>query len=445
MSEPTETAALAARIQELEAEIDHLREHPHSAPAPNRWRTAASAVIIVVAALLVPVSIITAWARLQLVDEDAFVTTLAPLVDDPAVQELVIDETMDAIRSHVDFSQVTSDLVDGIAELGLPPRAASALRLLEAPAASGLQNLVESTVANLIRSDAFADIWTASTRAAHRAITLAATSDGGGIVVTTRDGLALDIGAIVAQAKQALLDRGVGVAQIIPTVDRVIVIGTGENLSTLRTAHAVATAVGWWLPLITLALLGAAVLLARRRSTATLGSGIAIALGAGALIACLDVGHTILGNAAGELDLSPPAVDAIYRRLTEQMAQSAVALLTLGIVAAALGWAFGHSRPATWLRTSTSRLNASTRRGLLRRGVDTGKTGEWLARHRVLLRAAVVALAVIAVLLLRPLTPGDVLLVFLTAGLASWILEILQRRDLAETSEPQQLLGARID
>ena len=71
-----------------------------------------------------PVSIVGAWARVQLADEDAFVATLAPLVDDPAVQAMIIDESMEAINAQVDFQEITASVFDGIADLGLPPRAA---------------------------------------------------------------------------------------------------------------------------------------------------------------------------------------------------------------------------------------------------------------------------------------------------------------------------------
>ena len=63
-----------------------------ASPAPQRpagrWRAFVSALVIVVATILVPISIVSAWARVQLVDEEAFVATLAPLADDPAVQQL---------------------------------------------------------------------------------------------------------------------------------------------------------------------------------------------------------------------------------------------------------------------------------------------------------------------------------------------------------------------
>ena len=61
-------------------------------------------------------------------------------------------------------------MIDGIAGLGLPPRAVSALGLLRPPAADGLRNLVQS--------DAFVDVWTGAVPDAHRALTKVATSNG---------------------------------------------------------------------------------------------------------------------------------------------------------------------------------------------------------------------------------------------------------------------------
>ena len=143
---------LAERVRELEAENARLRAgtDPDSgvrtSPDGSRWRAFLSALCIVIATILVPLSVVTAWARVELVDEAAFVSTLAPLADDPAVQQLLIDETVEAVEAQVDFDQLTADVFDGIAQLGLPPRAADALQLLEAPAATGLSNLLTQTV-----------------------------------------------------------------------------------------------------------------------------------------------------------------------------------------------------------------------------------------------------------------------------------------------------------
>lgn len=428
---PTDIDDLAGRVRELEAENARLAATTEGA-APRasggRWRAIVSAIVIVIAAILVPVSIVTAWARVQLVEEDAFVATLAPLVDDPSVQSLIIDETTGAINAQVDFDQLTANVFDGIAELGLPPRAETALGLLQAPAADGLRGLVDQTVTRVVESDAFSDVWATATRAAHRALTTAATSDGGGLVVKTEDGVGIQLGAVVERVKASLTERGVGVAQLIPEVDRVIIIGEGNNLALIRTGYALASAVGWWLPVITLALFGLGILIARRRSTAVLGAGLGLAIGAGALAATLSIGSAAVGIVAGDLDLSASALDVIYGQLVGAMTQTALVLLLLGTLVAIIGWLMGGSTPARGVRSATDSLNDSARAQLAARGVNTGGFGVWLGRYRVLVRTLIAVLAVLWLFALRPISLADVLVVLIVALLVGWILELLQRR-----------------
>lgn len=433
--EPASAHSLEERIRALEAENQRLTAQRPDKPAGSRGRAFASAVCIVVAAILVPVSIVGAWTRVQLVEEDAFVATLAPLVDDPAVQNLVIDETMGAINEQVDFAQFTADVFDGLADLGLPPRAVQALGLLQAPAADGLESLVDQTVTNVVQSDAFSDVWATATRAAHRALTTAATSDGGGLVVRTSDGVGIQLGAIVDQVKQNLLDRGLGVAALIPSVDRVVIIGEGNNLTAIRTGYAIAATVGWWLPVITLALFGLGILIARRRSAAVLGTGLGIAIGSGALAATLAIGSTATGIVAGNMDISAAALGVIYAQLVGAMSQTAVVLTVLGLLIAVIGWLMGVSRGAVGVRAATDGLNSSARARLAARGLNTGTFGAWLGRHRVFVRVVVAVLAVVWLFSLRPLSFGNIVLVLVVALLVGWVLELLQRRDTDDAVE----------
>ncbi|NLP83637.1 hypothetical protein HF576_07250 [Microbacterium sp. CFH 90308] len=440
----SDTQILAERVRELEAENARLAaaSPTRERPSGGRWRAVVSAICIVVAAILVPVSIVGAWARVQLVEEEAFVATLAPLVDDPAVQAMIIDESMEAISAQVDFDDVTARVFDGIAELGLPPRAADALELLQAPAASGLESLVGTTVTRVVESEAFADVWATTTRAAHRALTLAATSDGGGLVVRTDDGVGIQLGAIVERVKQNLVDRGLGVAQLIPDIDRVVIIGEGNNLAMVRAGYALTATLGWWLPFVTLGLFALGILIARRRSTAILGTGLALAIGGGALAVSRTVGSAAMGIVAGDLGLSPSALDVIYGRLVDGMTQTALVLALLGVFVAVLGWVMGGSGAARGLRRAVSGLNSSARRQLASRGLDTGGFGGWLARQKILVRTLVAVLAVLWLFALRPLSGGDIVLVFVVAFVVAWILELLQRRDdeqvAAETVESQR-------
>lgn len=424
---------LRAELDALRAENAALRARDTDAVAPEprtaRWRAFVSALCIVIATILVPTSIVAAWARVQLVEEDAFVSTLAPLVDDPAVQGLIIDETMTAITDQVDFDQLTANVFDGIADLGLPPRAVQALGLLQAPAADGLESLVDQTVTRVVQSDAFSDVWATATRAAHRALTTAATSDGGGLVVKTPDGVGIQLGAIVDRVKANLVDRGVGIAQLIPSVDKVVIVGEGDNLAAIRTGYALTAALGWWLPVLTLGLFGLGILFARRRSVAILGSGIGFAIGAATLVAGLTVGTVAVSTVAGDLDLSPAALDAIYQRMVGAMQQTALVGVLLGVLIALVGWLMGRSKPARSVRSTAEALNGSARRQLAARGLDTGAFGAWLGRYRVLVRTIIAVLAVLWLFALRPLTVGDILLVVVVALVVGWTLELLQRRD----------------
>ncbi|WP_109211843.1 MULTISPECIES: hypothetical protein [Microbacterium] len=430
-----DAAALQTRLDALEAENARLRagndaapDRAMTGPAGSRWRAFFSALCIVIAGILVPISIVAAWARLELVDESAFVQTLAPLADDPAVQQMIIDETVEAVQAQVDFEELTANVFEGIDQLGLPPRASQALQLLQAPAAEGLQNLLAQTVTRVVESDAFADTWTATTRAAHRALTTAATSDGGGIVVMNDQGLGIQLGAIVERVKQNLVDRGVGIAQLIPAVDRVVIIGTGDTLVSIRTAYAIATTLGWWLPIITIGLFVLGILIARRRSTAVLGTGIAFAIGGGVLALAFAIGYPVVGQTAAQLGVSAPAIDVVYQSLIGSMQQTASIAVLLGLVIAVIGWFAGRWAPAARSRRAVASVNSSLRRQLAGHGLRTGRFGAWLYRYRALVRTLIIVLAVIWLFALRPLSAGDVFLVLIVALLVAWILELLQVR-----------------
>ena len=327
-------------------------------------------------------------------------------------------------------------MIDGIAGLGLPPRAVNALGLLRQPAADGLRNLVHGEVTKFVQSDAFVDVWTGAVRDVHRALTNVATSNGTGVVVLTGDGLGIQLGPIVDQVKQRLTAQGVGAASLIPSVNRTIIIGTGDAAATARVVYWIAVTAGWLLPLITLALFAIGVLLARRRSVAVLGLGVAVALSAAILIALFSAGSIAVSVAADQLKVSPSALNVIYQTLTDPMQHTALVAAVLGVFIAILGWALGDWSAARRLRTVVGGLNSSARRGLAQRGLNTGGFGRWLSRHRVLVRVVVVALAVVWLLLLRPLSFGDIVLVIIVALLATWMLELLQHRPEETTAAP---------
>lgn len=448
---PANDADVAHRLAELEAENERLRlrldgraegKIPPSdrTPRPRRgtWRGVLSSTLIVVAALLVPVSIVSAWARTELVDETAFVATFAPLAHDPAVQALIVDQASTTIDESLDLQTLTNDLFDGLENLGLPPRATAAIDLLRGPAVEGLRGLVATSVTQLVESDLFASVWETALRASHRGLTAAATGStpAGAVTISDTGEVGISLAPIIDEVKERLVAQGVGFASAIPSVDRTIVLVQSDALVSLRIVYGVAATVGWWLPLVTLALFICGVLVARRKSVALVGIGIAVALGGGALAVSLAVGATVASIAASRLGIPITAVDAIYEQVVTAMRDTAGVVALLGALLALLAWVHGRSSAAGAVRSGAAGINERLRTALRSSGVDTGRVGRWMFTYRVLVRVALVVLAIVWLLALRPLSLGDVALVLIVSLLAWWAAELAQRDLGAGESEP---------
>ncbi|MFB8188144.1 hypothetical protein ACFC14_02395 [Microbacterium sp. NPDC055988] len=363
---------VVARLDELERQNAELRRAAIHGERPRGgwWRAVASALVIAVAALLVPVSVVGAWARVQLIDEESFVGMLAPLVDEPSVQELIVDETMTAVRARIDFEVLTDAVFDGVVVPVTDERTAEMLGLLRQPAADGLDSLVSTSVQSAVESAAFARIWEMALRGGHRALTAVSTSDGGGIVVLTDQGVGIRLGPLVDGVKAELADRGIGIATIVPTIDRTIIVGGAENVIAIRTGYALADAIGWWLPIITTLLFLAGLMLARRRSAALTGIGVALALGGGSLAVALEFGRIAIGAAAGESGIPPAAIGAVYAHVIADLSATGTAVAVFGLILAVVGWLTGASRPARRVRSATGVAYQSARRALQRRSAQ---------------------------------------------------------------------------
>ncbi|NYE20760.1 hypothetical protein [Microbacterium immunditiarum] len=439
---------LRAQLEELRRENERLREQRTEPVEPlaaasdtapprrrNGWRAIVSALCIVIAGILVPVTIVSTWTRAQLVDEATFVQTFAPLADDPGVQELVIEQSTSAINESLDVESFTDDLFDGLARLDLPPAALRALELLRTPAASGLQGLIESTVTRVVESDAFAEVWQRALIASHRALVAAATGDGSGVVTIDEAGvLGIQLGPIVEELKQRLVDRGIGLAEAIPAVDRTIVIAQSDALPLVIAIYNIAVTVGWWLPLIALALFVVGILVARRRSTALLGTGVALALGGAALVIALGAARAILSLNAPALGVAPATTDSIFFVVAGAMRDTAIVATFLGVVIAIAAWLGGRWEPAVRVRTLAGSLTGNARAGLRRWGFDSGAFGDWMHRQRLLVRIVILVLAIVLLFALRPLSVGDIVLAVVLALIVWLIAELLQREPVASTT-----------
>ncbi|GAA1765995.1 bZIP transcription factor [Agromyces humatus] len=442
---------LEARVAQLEAENARLRaestettdlgeglaatSEPVAPVKRGRGRTAAAIVLVVVGLLLAPVAVISGWARLELVDTDRFVATFAPLAEDPAVQSYIGDQVTAAIEEQVDIPQLTSDVFDGIRALDLPPRAEAALGLLEAPAAQGLQSLVDSVVDRVIASPAFADIWAAALRASHRQAVAAIQGDPNAALEIGGDGtLSVQLGPIIEAVKQRLEEQGVGFAAQIPVIDRSIVVAQADAFVTVRTVYQLAVAAGTWLPWIVLAFLIGGVLVAKRRSRAIMWTAGGLALTMLLMAGGLSIGRLYFVGAVSPSIMPADAAQAIYDDLIVLMQSTIVAFFVLGLLVAVVAWFSGPWRPARAARGFAESGFTAVRRSAASHGVTTGAFGVALDRWRTAAYIGIAVIAAIVVLFSRPLETSTVVVTLIVALVALLLVELL-RRPAAEVAE----------
>jgi hypothetical protein len=235
--------------------------------------------LIVVGCIMAPLSVVAVWTKDLVTDTDRYVATVAPLADDPAIQNAVADKITVKIFTHLDVAGVTNQAVDALAERGLPPLVATQLHALSEPVASGVEGFVRTEVGQVVASDAFTDAWLTANRAAHSALVAALTGQTGEGVTIENDTVSINLGPIIQEVKQRLIDRGFELASRIPDVNPSFVLIQSDAISKARGAFNLLNNIGNWLPVIALIFLALGVYVAKGHRRALVGAGLGLAGG----------------------------------------------------------------------------------------------------------------------------------------------------------------------
>ncbi len=398
----------------------------------SRGWTVLATVLIVIGTLLAPVALAASWAKVQLSDTDRFVAAYGPLADNPDVQAYITSQVVTLINARVDIPKLTSDAIDGITSLGTGPKATAALNSLKGVAASGLESLLSSTVANLVSSDAFSTVWNQALLISHNQLErIMSDNSNSAVVVGSNGSIGIALGPVIDQVKAALLAKNVSFASKIPTINHTITLVQSSDIPKARSLYHLAVAVGSWLPWIALAFLVTGVLVARRKSVALILA--ALALGLVMLLTAIgvDIGQTIFVNSVSPSLLPVPVGDAVWNAVFTGMQAAAAALVVLALALAIVAWYAGPFAVPRRLRGFFGDGTAVVRASAEKHGITTGSAGQWIYRQRVLLRVLVALIAATIVLFVRPLSTGLVAWTSVIAIIAIVILEFVESPTVA--------------
>ncbi|MFC8272643.1 hypothetical protein ACFUJR_08885 [Streptomyces sp. NPDC057271] len=383
-------------------ELDELRQRVNALEGAGTARVArhhpfrslGSVLLILLAALLSLLSVVAVWANSIVQDTDRYVATVGPLASDPDVQQAVTNRVTDAVLAQVDVDALVKQLTDAAAQQGVPPRVATLLGDLDGPIANGLKRLVSSTVERVVTSSAFETVWVNANRRAHAALDKALTGQSDSTVRLENNQVVIDVGPIVAQVKDQLVDAGFSPAAKIPVVHTDFVVFASEDVGKVKTYVRVLEILGGWLPVIALLIAAAGVYVAFNRRHALIGAALAVFVA----MLVLGIGLTVARDVY--LDHLPPgtsqaAAGSVYDALVKFLRAGVRALAAIALFTAIGAFLAGPSRIAVLTRTGCRRSIGALRDVATSAGLRLGAVGRFVHRFKRWIGVAILVVAAV--------------------------------------------------
>ncbi|MFG2587704.1 hypothetical protein [Streptomyces sp. NPDC048438] len=289
----------------------HGPERPAAAgdwlvPVRNCLSAALSAVLLVVLAVLVPVSALSAWVDLELDDTDRYLAAVSPLASDSDVRETVATLVTDEAMKNIDVG----------------------------PLQDTVEQFLHESALSFTTTEAFRRAWDSANRTAHQAVTASLHGDDGQAVT-------IDLAPVIEEVKKELVSSGVPFADRIPVRETSITVLSADRADDLRSSFRWLRYCSVWPAVATVVLLVLVLGLTLVRGgiraglTAAAVAGCGLALGAALLRIAVAVGRDRVLDQVPGTDRDGTA--AVYDALTASLRTTVWIVLLVGAVLAVGG------------------------------------------------------------------------------------------------------------
>jgi hypothetical protein len=351
----------------------------------SRWRRVVAILLVVVAALLAPLTVTALWVRDRILRTDGYVETVTPLASDETVTDALAQRIVNELFAATDLEdRVTGALPGPVDVLG--------------PALTGsLRNLALAQTERFLESDTFESLWIRANRAAHEQV-VAMFTGRGDAVTKQDDAIVLDLGAVADAVRERLVDRGVGVLNRVEVPKGAIEVTIFESslVPQLQTLFDVLDTLATVLPIVFVAVVVGAVAVAPRRRRIIVALGLSVAASTALLSVGIDLGRRITLDEATQASLNADATKAVYDTLVVALRDWSWYVIAGGLLVAVVALA---SSPG-WIGRAAERVRGSS--------PDVPPAAIWVRAHRTTVAAGLVGLG----LLVLVLWPTPTFLVF---------------------------------
>jgi hypothetical protein len=424
----SENAALRAQAGRGGAAEQDTVRLPGGQPARQRWRTVVATLLIVVACVLAPLSVVAVWTRNQVTNTDRYVATVSPLASDPAVQAAIADQITAQVFTYIDIKGLTTQALDALSSRGLSPQVASQLEAFSVPIANGVQSFTRDQVGKIVASDAFTNAWIQANRTAHAELVKALTGEGGGAITVENDTVSVNLAAFIQTVKAQLVASGFTLAERIPQVNASFVLFQSKDITRVRSGFNLLNTLGIWLPIIALILLVLGVYVAKDHRRALVGAAVGVAVSMVVLALALAVFRSIYLDAVPATVLPHDAAAVLYDTIVRFLRLGLRTILVLALVVAAGAFLTGRSVTAVRTREGVGRAIGWLQGGAEQAGFSTGPVGAWVYANKRALRIGAVTLAALVLVFWGRPTGKVVLGLTLALLVVLAIIEFLGRR-----------------
>ncbi|MFG2429987.1 hypothetical protein [Streptomyces sp. NPDC048590] len=267
---------------------------------------ALSAVLLVLLAVLVPVSALSAWVDLELDDTDRYLAAVSPLAADEDVRNTVADVVTDETMKNIDLG----------------------------PLQETAEQFLHETALSFTTTDAFQRAWDSANRAAHQAVSASLRGDDGQAVT-------IDLAPVIEDVKKDLVDAGVPFADQIPVQETSITVLPADRADGLRDSFRWLRYCSVWPAVGTAVLLVLVLGLSLVRGGARAGLTAAAVVGGGLVVGAALLRVAVAVGRDRVLDEVPGtdrgAAAAVYDALTASLRTTVWVVLVAGAVLLAVG------------------------------------------------------------------------------------------------------------
>jgi hypothetical protein len=383
-------------------------------------------VLVVLASLLIPISVISAWAITTVTDTDQYVATMAPLARDPVIVDHLANKATDKLFSTHAVQNKVTDL--------LPPKA----KPLVQPVVAQVKTYVNGVALKVFQSPQFGRLFDALNRRTHQTVVDILSGKQTRLTKALKNGqVVLNLTPQLNQLIDKLNARGVKLFKPIPTQNGGLgfVVVSKDQVSNFSGLFNTLVTLGWALPVISVVvgLLGVAVAVERRKTLLRLAVG--IALFTVLLLGALAFLRTTFLNRAETRHLDTAVAAAVWDTLLRFLKDD-LRWALLGCVIIALGaWLAGPARYAVWIRTKAAaggRWLVAEGRAVTSaagRGVSGSqgarRTGGWISEHVKGLRILGAVIGAVVLLAGGNVTGWDLVILVIVLAVYLGLLQVI--------------------